>query len=624
MSEIIEFQPGSTVTRPMSTDTVTGTKNLSEDVKIQQAQQSQISQSTSHITRKTGSANFGFTEKSKSGILVARVNPFKMPPDSDIFLLRDKEKQRKLQERMRQRELKVHEKTTYNSRVCFRPASMIQPPESESEEEEEGDKTVAVKDDPQFTIAITRDRHVEKESLSEYIAKKREMFLVQYSLGVKRDEMRKLEEIAQAEEKKLELAEQYLEEDAAMFDEFLKENDKNSVEAIKIAEGEAKIKMEKVNEIKRINAQMMAIKSEISKYEDTLKEYQMYKVFLESLIPSEVQEVRMKERAKRREERLKERERAVSIKWPSGQQSSNLSETSSLVAIGGRAKTSIGKAPGDKKRSIQGTKDENKEALASFVVENKKVDELDEDNLGPDIDDSDEEMDLYFTDPQQLLEIFAELEEQNLSLIQNSQETEEALEEMKHTIKETKIKMEMETKTLKEQIDKLQAQIQKEEAKAAELKMKARMFNYGEFKAEDDQEQKLGELNKKVEEVYRSCIGDNEANISTLQMLTNIENRLEELFEMIETMPQDKVEAAEKAKDKERRLKMREEKMEQLRLHQEERVRKALERAQAEPKKKTGKKLVFRSEPPMLKKKEDEGADQASREEEELQYYFAW
>ena len=40
------------------------------------------------------------------------------------------------------------------------------------------------------------------------------------------------------------------------------------------------------------------------------------------------------------------------------------------------------------------------------------------------------------------------------------------------------------------------------------------------------------------------------------------------------------------AKEKERRLKMREEKMEQLRIHQEERVRRALERAQAEPKKK--------------------------------------
>lgn len=111
---------------------------------------------------------------------------------------------------------------------------------------------------------------------------------------------------------------------------------------------------------------------------------------------------------------------------------------------------------------------------------------------------------------------------------------------------------------------------------------------------------------------------------STLQMLTNIENRLEELFEQIETMPQDKVEAAEKAKEKERRLKLREEKMEQQRLHQEERVRKALERAKAEPKKQTGRKLVFRSEPPRHKKREDDGADQASKEEEELAYFFQW
>lgn len=38
----------------------------------------------------------------------------------------------------------------------------------------------------------------------------------------------------QTEEKKLEAAEKYLEESAAMFDEFLKENDKNAVEAIKL------------------------------------------------------------------------------------------------------------------------------------------------------------------------------------------------------------------------------------------------------------------------------------------------------------------------------------------------------------------------------------------------------
>ena len=52
-----------------------------------------------------------------------------------------------------------------------------------------------------------------------------------------------------------------------------------------------------------------------------------------------------------------------------------------------------------------------------------------------------QEPDLFFSDPQQLLDIFAELEEQNLSLIQNSQETEEALEELKQTIKQTQERM---------------------------------------------------------------------------------------------------------------------------------------------------------------------------------------
>ena len=63
-----------------------------------------------------------------------------------------------LQERIRQRKLHVHEKSTYASRVNFRTASMIHPAESddEDEKEEDTDKAVAVKDDPQFTIAVTR------------------------------------------------------------------------------------------------------------------------------------------------------------------------------------------------------------------------------------------------------------------------------------------------------------------------------------------------------------------------------------------------------------------------------------------------------------------------------------
>ena len=42
-----------------------------------------------------------------------------------------------------------------------------------------------------------------------------------------------------------------------------------------------------------------------------------------------------------------------------------------------------------------------------------------------------EKVELYFTHPSQLMTVFTELEEQNLSLIQNSQETQVTLEDLK-------------------------------------------------------------------------------------------------------------------------------------------------------------------------------------------------
>ncbi|KNE64995.1 hypothetical protein AMAG_10663 [Allomyces macrogynus ATCC 38327] len=96
-------------------------------------------------------------------------------------------------------------------------------------------------------------------------------------------------------------------------------------------------------------------------------------------------------------------------------------------------------------------------------------------------------------------------------------------------------------------------------------------------------------------------------------MLTSIENRLEQLFEAIELMPADKVERAERLKDKERRQRLREEKMDAQRLIQEERIQRALERARAPVKKKTGKPVMFRSAPPQKKKKRTQ--DNKNKEE---------
>jgi hypothetical protein len=92
--------------------------------------------------------------------------------------------------------------------------------------------------------------------------------------------------LIQTEEQKLLQDEKTLEEDAAKFDAFLKENDKNSVEAIKKTEAETKAKLEKIQEIKKINVQIMSIRSDMSKNEDHLKDLQRYREFLDKLTPT--------------------------------------------------------------------------------------------------------------------------------------------------------------------------------------------------------------------------------------------------------------------------------------------------------------------------------------------------
>ena len=80
---------------------------------------------------------------------------------------------------------------------------------------------------------------------------------------------------------------------------------------------------------------------------------------------------------------------------------------------------------------------------------------------------------MYFTKPSQLLDLFTALEESNLFLIQNSQETEAALEELKTKFADTKARMDKDSKALEAQIEALRGQIKVEEEKGAHLHERA-------------------------------------------------------------------------------------------------------------------------------------------------------
>merc|ERR1719161_2831407 len=200
------------------------------------------------------------------------------------------------------KKLKVWEKTTAASRIHriqrFKDEDLL------SSEKERKDASVFL---GPGAATIGRDPHSrrEKENIADFVAKKREMFLVQMSLDVKKSEIFKLDDKARMKEEALRKSSQMLDEDVTRFDRFLQANDAKAHRAMKQAEDMTKKKQEKLQKIKTAKSQISAIQSDISKHKEQKEECIKYKQFLDKLTPNEWKDRQIeikKERRKKRKE----------------------------------------------------------------------------------------------------------------------------------------------------------------------------------------------------------------------------------------------------------------------------------------------------------------------------------
>ncbi|GFH17546.1 DUF4200 domain-containing protein [Haematococcus lacustris] len=240
-----------------------------------------------------------------------------------------------------------------------------------------------------------------------------------------------------------------------------------------------------------------------------------------------------------------------------------------------------------------------KDAIA-YLKEAVKEKEPPPPNLDFSISPDDQEM--YFREPGQLLSVYQALEESNLFYIQNAQETEEALEELRTKYRDTKQRLDGEVASLNSQVASLRGAIDAAQGKARRLKERT-IEDVGSLTlamggAAGGPAISLDQLTTKVAEVYVRCGFDADKSVGTLQMLTNIESKLEEYLGIVDGMPPEFVESSEKSREKERRR-----------------------RASAPVFKKQGKPTMFRSQPP--KKKVEEKKDERADEEAELEAYLA-
>jgi hypothetical protein len=474
------------------------------------------------------------------------------------------------------------------------------------------------------TAAIARDRKKDKETLTEFVEKKREMFLVQMSLDIKREEIAKMEATAAAREAALRGGELRLEEDAVRFEAFLKDNDAQAHDALKKAEAQGKLKSEKMHELKKLKHALGVVAAEKGKLREVLDEYSRFKQFLDRLTPEEWVAARRNEQMDLRISRKQASFAAKLAAWEALRDA----KTAEVSA----------KAEADRKAALRRGMQPAKVDMPAVVAAAIPPPPLLDDEILPELSEEEQELPMYFTDPLQLLEIFTQLEESNLFLIQNCQDIEQQLEELRQLHAETSAAMAAETASLEHQMAALQTQLAADEAKAAILRRKvaAEMAAEGggasgaasasaSTAAADASASALDgllpELRARIVEVYERCGFKANSSSDTISMLTGLEGKLESLLGELALLEPDYIALKEKEKERERRIRVREARLKAQHEAHVIRQKKMLERAQAPVIKRVGKPVVFRSVLPQKPAPPPAPDPEEEREKEEAQYF---
>lgn len=318
-------------------------------------------------------------------------NPFRIPPDEKIFSFKEEEKERKIEERDRNKQMKIWEKNRPTREGCLRKIGETDIEPSALAINPKVQKKINVGEAAGFTIPIERPKNTENRY--KLIEKKREMFLVQQMLETKQREIQRLEDHAFMREDGLNCSEKMLAQDTNSFIAFFNDIKEKTQQANKDYEHLKMKKAQKTQELRSLNDEMTILVSGINKNLESLSIFYDYKVFLDSLASKEVQD-EMERKRERRRRRKEEQERSEQFGASQGRGFNNKGQQGKDA---GRKKGGAGLNPNLK----------NDESEVQIPAKLREV-----------IEESDDEYPIYFKDPDSLLEIFSTLEEKNLFLIQ--------------------------------------------------------------------------------------------------------------------------------------------------------------------------------------------------------------
>lgn len=563
-------------------------------------------------------------------------NPFIPPSDKDLLDIRREELQKRESLRVTRRSAPIWERNETPSTMA-RTRKLIEEIRAEvdpialrKERETRGLISAA-------TGALSRDRRTDKETLTDFLQKKREMFLTQMALDIKHNEIAKLDAIVNAKEHALRKTEAMLEEDAVRFDAFLKENDKSAHASLREAEEQAKLKAAKAMDLKRVKHQLGAVAAEKTKLQEILNDFEMYKDFLEALTPKEWIDSQLKQQEDIRKKRA---EAAWQIKVSDWEKLRNekLIELKAKAELDRRAALRAGN-PLPPKLDLDA-------ALDAALPPKPKL----EDEPLPELSEAEKEIPMYFTTPDQLADIFSSLEESNLFLIQKCADVEQQLEELRVLHTECQNGIQQLNTSLQEQVEVLNAAINVERAKVAALTKKLGAKASGKKKtatspddngsptsditqivdtnasAQDAVEEDVSTTvlpitREKMVQIYNRCGLKATSSSDILSMLTGIEGKLEYLLAKLSSLDPEYVVMKGRERERERRIRVKEARLKAASEAHEARQIRMLERAQAPVAKREGKPIMYRSLLPKVTREVKIIDEDAERAKEEARFF---
>lgn len=221
-----------------------------------------------------------------------KVSAFQAPDDKDIFLARDTQKQKRMEAKEKAKNLKIWDKKTATSRLPlkrFRDADL--PPSDAGKHvvfTNVADKDIidAAKNICKERVQFPKDQR--SQNAYEFIEQKKEMFLVQLSHNTIKKEIELLENKIERKGKALEQSKKLLNEDEREVRNYVESNNKTTKQVEEDGEKTLKVRKEKEDKLKNIEAEITALNYQSSKNnQDTLETLELHKKFLEELSDGE-------------------------------------------------------------------------------------------------------------------------------------------------------------------------------------------------------------------------------------------------------------------------------------------------------------------------------------------------